>query len=125
MVRYGVPGIDPLMDDIIQPMRVAGLGKHVKYLYNDYVYFWRWAVWQATEQPPGPGLVAFITASSYLDGVSMGGVRALLRRAFDELWIVDLGGEGRGARPEENVFELPDPGRCRFRRPHRCFLTIR
>ena len=92
-----------------EPMRAAGLGVHIKNLYNDYVYFWRWAVWQATELPPGPGVVAFITASSYLDGVSMGGVRNLLRAAFDELWIIDLGGEGRGAQTEENVFDIRTP----------------
>ena len=57
-----------------KPMKEAGLGRHLKNVYNDYVYFWRWAVWQATELPQGPGVVAFITASSYLDGVSMGGV---------------------------------------------------
>ena len=110
VVRYGVKGFTkPLLDDVITPMQAAGLGKHVKNLYNDYVYFWRWAAWQATELPPGPGIVAFITASSYLDGVSMGGLRSLLRRDFDELWIVDLGGEGRGALVEENVFEIRTP----------------
>ena len=85
------------------------LGLHIKNLYNDYVYFWRWALWQGTELPPGPGVVAFITASSYLDGISMGGVRSLLRKVFDELWIVDLGGEGRGALVEENVFDIRTP----------------
>ena len=54
-------------------------------------------------------MVAFITASSYLDGVSMGGVRDMLRKAFDELWIMDLGGEGRGAQTEENVFDIRTP----------------
>ena len=39
----------------------------------------------------------------------MGGVRRLLRHAFDELWIVDLGGEGRGALTEENVFDIRTP----------------
>ena len=111
-----------LLDDVTEPMREAGLGVHIKNLYNDYVYFWRWAVWQATELPPGPGVVAFITASSYLDGVSMGGLRALLRDAFDELWIVDLGGEGRGAQTEENVFDIRTPvaiaiGVCKARDP--------
>lgn len=109
VVRFGVPGIEPLLDDVIGPMRDAGLGVHVKNLYNDYVYFWRWAAWQATELPDGPGVVAFITASSYLDGVSMGGLRALLRRDFDEIWIVDLGGEGRAALVEENVFDILTP----------------
>jgi predicted helicase len=110
VVRYGVRGgVGPLLDDVIAPMKAAGLGQHVKNLYNDYVYFWRWAAWQSTELPPGPGVIAFITASSYLDGVSMGGLRSLLRRDFDELWIVDLGGEGRGAHVEENVFEIRTP----------------
>ena len=99
----------PLLDSVTAPMRAAGLGGHLKNVYNDYVYFWRWAVWQAIELPLGPGVVAFITASSYLDGISMGGVRHLLRIAFDELWIVDLGGEGRGARKEENIFDIQTP----------------
>ena len=107
--RRGAPKPVPLLDDLTEPMRDAGLGVHIKNLYNDYVYFWRWAVWQATELPPGPGVVAFITASSYLDGVSMGGLRNLLRDAFDELWIIDLGGEGRGAQTEENVFDIRTP----------------
>ena len=109
VVRFGAPGVPFLLDDLTKPMSDAGLGVHIKNLYNDYVYFWRWATWQATELPPGPGVVAFITASSYLDGVSMGSLRALLRRTFDELWIVDLGGEGRGARTDENVFDIRTP----------------
>ena len=106
VVRYGAAGIPALLNNVTEPMRAAGLGVHIKNLYNDYIYFWRWATWQATELPPGPGVVAFITASSYLDGVSMGGVRALLRKSFDEVWIIDLGGEGRGALVEENVFDI-------------------
>ena len=109
VVRHGARGIRPLIDDVIQPMRTAGLGVHVQPLYNVYVYFWRWAVWQAAELPPGPGVVAFITASSYLDGVSMGGVRSLLRDTFDSILIVDLGGDSRGALPEENIFDIRTP----------------
>ena len=109
VVRHGSPGIQPLINTIIRPMRAAGFGRHLKNIYNDYVYFWRWAIWQATEQMPGPGVVGFITASSYLDGVSMGGVRDMLRKAFDELWIIDLGGEGRGAHTEPNIFDILTP----------------
>ena len=133
VVRYGAPGVaplfdsdtafrraatgrssgaatdPPLLDAVTAPMKAAGLGGHLKNVYNDYVYFWCWAVWQATALPPGPGVVAFITASSYLDGISMGGVRHLLRSAFDELWILDLGGEGRGALKEENIFDIQTP----------------
>jgi len=109
VVRYGAAGISPLLEDVIRPMSDAGLGKHAPNLHNLYVYFWRWAVWQATELPPGPSIVTFITASSYLEGFAMGGVRSLLRSAFDELLIVDLGGEGRGALIEENIFDIQTP----------------
>ena len=109
VVRHGAEGIKPLIDDFVRPMSEAGLGVHVQPLYNIYVYFWRWAIWQATELHLGPGIVAFITASSYLDGVSMGGVRSLLRNTFDELLIVDLGGDSRGAVFEENVFDIRTP----------------
>ncbi len=109
VVRYGVPGIPPLLNQISEPMKEAGLGKHLAHIYNDYVYFWRWALWQTTELLPGPGVTAFITASSYLNGVSMGGLRHLLRDRFDELWIVDLDGDGRGVFKDENIFDIQTP----------------
>ena len=109
VVRHGAVGIKPLINDVLDPLREGGLGRYAPNVYNDYVYFWRWAVWQATELPRGPGVVAFITASSYLDGISFGGVRSMLRDTFDELTIVDLGGEGRGALTEENVFDIRTP----------------
>ena len=99
----------PLGLAVIAPMRAAGLGNQVKNLYNDYVYFWRWATWQTTERVAGPGVTAFISASSYIDGLSMGGLRSHLRTSFDELWVIDLGGDSRGARPEENVFDIRTP----------------
>ncbi len=109
VVRHGTGGVDALLKAMTEPMKTAGLGQHIKNLYNDYVYFWRWATWQATEMPPGPGIVALITASSFLDGISMSGVRHHLRNAFDCLWIVDLGGDGRGALAEENIFDIQTP----------------
>ena len=109
VVRHGAQSFEPLIEAVITPMKQAGLGGHVKNLYNDYVYFWRWATWQATELPPGPGVVSFITAASYLDGVSMGGLRSLLRDSFDEIIVIDLGGEGRGAIVEDNVFDIRTP----------------
>jgi predicted helicase len=109
IARYGVPGLPPLMNSVLDPLTAAGLGKHAKNAYNDYVYFWTWATWQAVIKQNGPGVVALITASSYLAGVSLAGLRSHLRDVFDELWIVDLGGEGRGARVDENVFAIRTP----------------
>lgn len=110
VVRYGVKGVKPLIADLTGPMSKAGQGVHIKNLYNDYVYFWRWATWKATQDlGDGPGIVAMITASSYLSGKSMSGLRAHLRDVFDDFYVIDLGGEGRGANTEENVFDILTP----------------
>ena len=109
VVRFGTDGIAPLLAPLTKAMADAGRGRVAKGLHNIYVYFWRLATWRATERPKGPGVVAFITAASYLDGVGLGGLRAHMRSTFDELHIVDLGGEGRGAKKEENVFDILTP----------------
>jgi len=36
-------------------------------------------------------------------------MREHLRRTCDEVWIVDLGGEGRGTRQDDNVFAIQTP----------------
>jgi hypothetical protein len=82
---------------------------HAKNLYNLYVYFWRWALWKVFERPPHRGVVSFISASSYLRGPGFAGMRRHMRETFDDLWILDLGGEGRGARRSENVFDIQTP----------------
>lgn len=128
VVRYGVPGVPALIDALTKPMRDAGQGVHIKNLYNDYVYFWRWATWRATEYlGKGPGIVSFITASSYLSGKSMSGLRAHLRSVFDDFYVIDLGGEGRGANTEENIFDILTPvaigiGVRRTKNPTECHV---
>lgn len=112
-VRFGDGGDDsrPLLQDFIEPLGPLGFSVHAKNLYNDYVYFWRWALWKVFEQEggAGKGIVSFITASSYLLGQAFAGVRAMMRASFEELWILDLGGEGRGARKSDNVFAIQTP----------------
>ncbi|MCH8301562.1 MAG: N-6 DNA methylase, partial [Proteobacteria bacterium] len=69
-VRYG-DKLHPepaLLLSFIEPVQKAGRGGDLKNLYNSYVYFWRWALWKVFEQSESPGIVAFITASSYLRG---------------------------------------------------------
>src|SRR5207249_326570 len=55
------------------------------------------------------GIVSFISASSFLEGPAFVGMREHLRRSADEVLIIDLGGEGRGTRKTENVFEIQTP----------------
>lgn len=112
-VRWGDEG-DPqkaILRHFIAPAIEAGHGGHVKNLYNLYVYFWRWALWKVFEHEGagGPGIVSFISACSYLTGDAFAGMREHLRRVCDEIWIIDLGGEGRGARKSENVFAIRTP----------------
>ncbi len=112
-VRWGETekGTDAIFRDFLDPVIAAGYGVHVKNLYNLYVYFWRWALWKVFEHPAanGPGVVSFISASSYLDGNAFCGMREHMRRLCDEIWILDLGGEGRGTRKDDNVFAIQTP----------------
>lgn len=108
-VRFGDDGDDPILDAFIEPVREAGAGGQLKNLYNDYVYFWRWALWKVFEQSGAGGIVSFITASSYLRGPAFAGMRRVMRETFDELWIIDLGGDNLGARKSENVFAIQTP----------------
>ncbi len=61
------------------------------------------------ETTDGPGIVSFITASSYLNGPGFLGMREVIRQVFDELWIIDLEGGTLGARKTENVFAIQTP----------------
>lgn len=106
MVRHGDhDGSVGLLRDFLDPLPKEVRREHGLNLYNDYIYFWRWAIWKTCEQEADHGITSFITAASYLTGPAYGGMREMIRREYDEVWIIDLGGEGRGARKEENVFE--------------------
>lgn len=117
-----------IIDDFFKPARQAGHGGDLKNAYNAYVYFWRWALWKVFEQPPPPsaqadaaavddtdqpacsaGVVSFITASSYLRGPAFVGMRQHMRAVLDEVWIIDLGGDNKGARKSANVFSIETP----------------
>ncbi|NJM10828.1 MAG: DNA methyltransferase [Synechococcaceae cyanobacterium SM1_2_3] len=110
-IRYGDDHRDGagLLQDFIAPLNALGLGLHAKNLYNDYVYFWRWALWKVFESKGGPGIVGFITAASYLAGPGFAAMRRLMRQTFDELWILDLEGDNLGARKTDNVFAIQTP----------------
>lgn len=110
VVLQDFDGNEPLINDFIAPLKKLGAGGQAKNLYNLYVYFIRWALWKACQQnPQEPGVVSFITSSSYLRGPGFAGVREYMRRVFDEIWIIDLAGDNRAARKDENVFSIETP----------------
>jgi hypothetical protein len=135
-VRWGDDGKGEgaILRDFVEPAVRAGHGVHVKNLYNLYVYFWRWALWKVFEHEmaSGPGVVSFITASSYLDGDAFCGMREHMRRLCDEIWILDLGGEGRGTRKTDNVFAIQTPvaiavavraGKAKMKKPAKIYYA--
>ncbi len=98
-----------IFEDFLRPARDAGKGLNLQVIFNDYVYFWRWALWRMFERQNCGGIITFITASSYLVGPGFVGVREVMRRSFDALWIIDLGGDNLGARKTPNVFAIQIP----------------
>ena len=107
--RRGAEQRAPLAD-FIEPARAAGAGAHVKNLYNLYVYFWRWACWQVFERrPQAPGVVAMVTAASFLRGPGFAGMRAHMRGCCSQVWLLDLEGDQRGAVASDNVFAISVP----------------
>lgn len=112
-VRWGEDGkgTEAILRSFLDPAINAGHGGDLKNAYNLYIYFWRWALWKVFEHTTssGPGIVSYISASSYLDGDAFCGMREHMRKLCDEIWILDLGGEGRGTRKTENVFNIQTP----------------
>ena len=112
-VRWGDDGnpAKAKLNDFTGPVRRQGKGGQLKNAYNLYVYFWRWALWKVFENDAnaGPGVVSFISASSYIDGDAFAGMREWMRQQCDEIWVIDLGGEGRGTHRSDNVFAIQTP----------------
>ncbi|MGB3752300.1 MAG: type ISP restriction/modification enzyme [Parerythrobacter sp.] len=99
-----------LFDDILDVARANTIFSHHASLYNLYVYFWRWSLWKAFEaNGDGPAVVTLITGSSWLHGPGFVGLRELSRKLADEIWVLDLGGDNRGATPEDNIFAIETP----------------
>ena len=99
-----------LFDDILDVAKANTVFSHHASLYNLYVYFWRWTIWKVFEaHGDGPGIISFITASSWLHGPGFVGLRQMVRETCDEVWVIDLGGDNKGANPEENIFAIETP----------------
>ncbi len=85
----------------------------LKNLAEWYAYFYRWALWKLFEQDGAPrqGILSFITNSRWLIGGAFGGMRQMFRRYFDQIYLLDLHGDGRSPLPagvasDQNVFDI-------------------
>ncbi len=98
-----------LFDDIFDDAKKNTIFSHHASLYNLYVYFWRWAIWKVFEENSGPAVVSMITASSWLAGPGFLGLRRLAREVADEITVIDLHGDNKGTRKDENIFDIESP----------------
>jgi hypothetical protein len=87
-----------------------GLNEKKLNLDNDYVKFIRWAQWRIEQS--GSGIIAFITANSYLDGLTFRQMRLCLLEQFDEIYVVNLHGSKEpleicpDSSSDDNVFDI-------------------
>ena len=107
-VRYGDEkfGRAPIFDDFISPLGDVGLGLHAKLAYEMSVMFWRMALWMTLEKKECIGIIGMISPRAYISGPGHLGMRKFMREHADSIKITDLGGDNRGARKSENVFEI-------------------
>jgi predicted helicase len=75
-------------------------------LYDMYARFFRWA----SDRIKDEGIIAFISNRSFIDSRTFDGFRKIVARDFNEIWLVDLGGDVR-ANPKlsgtkNNVFGI-------------------
>jgi len=84
-----------------------GISAHTKHLRNLYIYFWRWATWKVFDHhlDANTGIVCFITVAGFLNGPGFEKMRDYLRRAADEIWVIDGSPEGHQPDVNTRIFE--------------------
>jgi predicted helicase len=94
----------PRIDARIKSTYLARSTAQKTKLYDPYVRFFRWA----SDRIHDVGIVAFITNRSYVDAHNFDGFRKTVMDEFDEVYIVDLGGDWKktGVAGGGNVFGI-------------------
>ena len=92
----------PAIDLRIKESYVAESAARKTKQYDMYKRFLRWA----SDRLGDEGVIAFITNRSYLDKQQDDGFRKIVVQEFDDIYVVDLGGDIRGTNRTGNVFEI-------------------
>lgn len=113
--------------DILKDNTPAENRSNLKSTSDLYVAFWMWALWALqppairTENSQTPevdtrnanGIVAYISNRTWLQGASLIGLRSIATRGARDIWVMDLGGDNRGAEGikdfaggDVNVFDI-------------------
>lgn len=113
-VRKEAGGFEPFAKSLLDHVAAATPKEHrrdLKSATDLYVAFWTWALWAlqpsalrsaAVEAPTidpaaSHGIVAFVTNRTWILGASLVGLRSLVCAGAKEVWVYDLGGDGRGS----------------------------
>ena len=81
----------PEIDAAIKRTYIANSTAQKTKLYDQYARFFRWASNRLSEN----GILAFITNSSFLEARTFDGFRKVVAEEFNEIYVVDLGGDVR------------------------------
>jgi predicted helicase len=96
----------PEIDRRVKETYIAASSAQKAKLYDMYARFFRWASDRIDEN----GVVAFITNRSFIDGRTFDGFRKTVSDEFNDISIVDLGGDVRAdprlSGPKNNVFGI-------------------
>lgn len=96
----------PDIDKRIKETYIAASTAQKTKLYDMYARFFRWA----SDRVDRNGIVAFISNRSFIDSRTFDGFRDVVMSEFNEVWVLDLGGDVR-ANPKlsgtkHNVFGI-------------------
>ena len=98
----------PKIDELIKATYVKASTAQKTKVYDMYARFFRWASDRLDIN--GDGIIAFITNRSFIDSRTFDGFRKTVGKEFNEIWLLDLGGDVR-ANPKlsgtkHNVFGI-------------------
>jgi predicted helicase len=71
-------------------------------LYDMYARFIRWG----SDEISDNGIIAFVTNSSFINARTFDGFRKVVSQEFDDIYVIDLGGNIRGGDKSGNVFNI-------------------
>lgn len=96
----------PHIDKLIKESYIKFSKAQKQKTYDPYTRFFRWA----SDRMHDDGVLAFITNRSFIDKHSYDGFRRAVEREFNEIYVVDLGGDVRDNRrlsgTKHNVFGI-------------------
>ncbi len=79
-----------------------GTAQNQTVVYDMYTRFFRWA----SDRLGQNGIIAFITNRSFIDAKAFDGFRRCIEKEFDQIYIVDAGGDIRSGDTTGNVFDI-------------------